>query len=242
LSRFVLVTRSEESIGELKDALAPHGIEVAAFPVLRDAPADDPAGWGAVATASDSLRFVALTSARAPVPFRRAAEARGLWPRLSRLPVAAVGPASARAAAEAGMSVTMTADAGAASLAAELAARLTPGATVLHPCGRDRRSELAQGLAGAGAGVLSVVVYAMEPTPFDELPALPTRPPLAVLLSSPRAARAYLAVCRACFHDVPHFAMGATTAAAARELGLEVVALTRPTPDALVEELCLICS
>ncbi len=241
MKRFVLVTRSEGTLDELRAALARHALEAVAYPVLTDAPTEDSEGWERVAVALGSLRMIAMTSARAADPFRRGALSRGLWPTLGALPVAAVGRATARAAEAAGLRVELTGNAGAAALAEELAARLERGA-VVHPCGRDRRGELAEGLRRAGHTVLPVVVYAMDPTPVTELPTLPAQPPVAVLLSSPRAARAYATATAGRFAGVPHLAMGATTAAAAVELGLAVFTLADPTPDALVEELCQICS
>lgn len=242
MSRFVLVTRSESTLDEIRAALAPHAIEAFAYPVLRDAPVEDSEGWDRVAATLGSLRVIAMTSARAAEPFRRGALSRGLWPTLATLPVAAVGRATARAAEAAGLRVELTGTAGAAALVGQLGARLEGGAAAVHPCGRDRRDELAEGLRRAGRAVIPVAVYAMDPTPAADLPELPTQPPLAVLLSSPRAARAYAAATSCRFAGVPHLAMGATTAAAAAELGLAVVTLPDPTPDALVEELCQICS
>lgn len=242
MSRFVLVTRTADSLGELRTVLARHGIDVLPFPVLREVPADDPTGWESLAAVLDSVRFVAVTSARAADPLRREAEARGLWPRIRRIPAVAVGRASARAAETIGLTVAITGVDGSAALAAELVTHLRRGDKVLHPCGRDRRDELAAGLGQAGVEVVPVVSYAMELTPPDELPVLPANAPVAVLLSSPRAARAYQAVCGGCFRGVPHLAMGASTAATARELGLEVVTLASPTPDSIMEELCQICS
>ncbi|MBI4917605.1 MAG: uroporphyrinogen-III synthase [Acidobacteria bacterium] len=239
MSRYVLVTRSEASLDEIRAALAPHAIEAFAYPVLRDAPIEDVEGWDRVAAALGSLRMIAMTSARAADPFRRGALSRGLWPTLGTLPVAAVGRATARAAEAVGLRVELTGNAGAAALVGELAARLVGGAAAVHPCGRDRRDELGEGLRRA---VVPVAVYAMDTTPVAELPELPAEPPLAVLLSSPRAARAYAAAAAGRFAGVPHLAMGATTAAAAAELGLAVATLAHPTPDALVEELCQICS
>jgi uroporphyrinogen-III synthase len=242
LSRFLLVTRSEATLDEIRAALAPHAIEALAYPVLRDAPIEDAEGWDRVAAAPGSLRMIAMTSARAADPFRRGALSRGLWPTLGTLPVAAVGRATARAAEAIGLRVELIGTAGAPALVAQLAARLEGDAAVVHPCGRDRRDELGEGLRRAGRAVIPVAVYAMDPTPLAELPDLPAQPPLAVLLSSPRAARAYAEATAGRFAGVPHLAMGATTAAAAAELGLAVRTLADPTPDALVEELCQICS
>jgi len=96
---------------------------------------------------------------------------------LSRLPVVAVGTATAEAARAAGLAVTITGDADAADAVAE--ARTNGLARLLHLAGRDRIDQ---------PGVRAITVYASDtlPIPVDAQARL--RAGL-VLLHSPRAAR-----------------------------------------------------
>ncbi|MFH1175844.1 MAG: hypothetical protein V1750_00440, partial [Acidobacteriota bacterium] len=84
-----------------------------------------------------------------------------------------------------------------------------------------------------------LAVYAMEETSSEALVSLPQEPPAAVLLTSPRAAAAYLRACGRRYAAAPHFAMGGTTEAAARELGINAPALAAPRVEYLLEEKCL---
>jgi uroporphyrinogen-III synthase len=235
----VLITRDEGELDSFRDALAPHGLVVLPFPVLREVAVDDAEGWQGAAEAVESLERVAFTSARAPGALRRAAAARGLAGRLLAIPAAVVGEATARAAAAAGFTVAEVGAAGGADLARMVASRCRRGAAVLHACAREHHAELAAVLVAGDIRVVSVVVYAMEAVSAAELKVVPEASLLAaVVLTSPRAAEAYLAACGTRLRGVPHLVMGPTTGARAHELGIDAVPLRRPTPAAVVEELC----
>jgi uroporphyrinogen-III synthase len=241
-TRWLLVTRADDELGEYREALAAAGLAVRGWPVLRWVPVADGADWPAVEAALPRLRAVAFTSPRAPAALRAAAAARRADAAVAALPAYAVGGATGRAAAAAGFALAGVGHVGGAALAGAVAARVGAGAAVLHACGREHRPDLATALAAAGVEVVELVVYAMEPAPPAALPPLPGRPPAAVLLTSPRAAEAYLAAAGPGLAGARHLAMGETTAAHARSLGLAVTALRRPSPDAVVEELCRTCS
>ena len=235
---WILATRTDEELAPLRSALAARGLRVVGYPVLREespyTPADD------LEHAMAQCALVAFTSRRAPAALRQAAPA--LWPALLRLPAAAVGPATAAAAAREGFRVEIVGESGGATLAPLLGARLPRGSTVLHPCGRDHREEFGRVLAASGFRVIPIVVYGMGETAPEDLPPLPAGVPRAVLLTSPRAALAYVRASGGRFARVPHLAVGTTTAAAAAEAGVEARALSRQTSEAIVEELCRICS
>jgi uroporphyrinogen-III synthase len=235
---WILATRPDEELAPLRSALAAKGFRVVGYPVLREEPPCAPAGDIESVVAQSA--FVAFTSRRAPAALRRVTAA--LWPALLRLPAATVGAATAAAARREGFRVEIVGDSGGGALAVMLAARLAPGSTVLHPCGRDHREELSLALARSGIRVHTIVVYAMDEAGTENLPALPEEPPRAVLLTSPRAARAYLRASGGRFAAVPHLALGATTAAAAVESGVAARSLPRRTSEAILEELCRICS
>ena len=239
---WVLVTRAEEDLDELREALGAVGFGVVPYPVLRPVPATDEPGWAAVRTARPRLRAVAFTSPRAPAALRAAPAARDLTGDQGEWPAYSVCGAPASAAAAAGLAVAAVGSGGGAELARVVAARLEGGASVLHACGRDHRRDLADALAAAGIELLEVIVYAMELTPRAELPALPAAAPAAVLLTSPRAAEAFAAAAGEELGGARLLAMGATTAAGARAAGLDVTVLRRPSSDAVVEELCQTCS
>ena len=239
---WVLVTRAEEDLDELREALGAVGFGVVPYPVLRPVPATDEPGWAAVRTARPRLRAVAFTSPRAPAALRAAAAARAPPGARGGGPGGAGGGAPARAPAAPGVAVGAGGSGGGAELARVVAARLEGGASVLHACGRDHRRDLADALAAAGIELLEVIVYAMELTPRAALPALPAAAPAAVLLTSPRAAEAFAAAAGEELGGARLLAMGATTAAGARAAGLDVTVLRRPSSDAVVEELCQTCS
>jgi uroporphyrinogen-III synthase len=239
---WVLVTRAEDEIGELTARLGPRGIAVVPYPVLTEVDHEDAAGWAAAEEHIAGLSWIVLTSARAPRAFRRVAQARGVWAGLLPLPGAAVGEATARAGRECGLDVRIVGGAGGRELASLLLAHLQPGDAVLHPCGRERRPELEEALAEGGVLPLPIAVYAMEPTPTAALPELPHDAPLAIVLTSPRAAESYLRAVGRRYADIPHLALGGTTSRAAGAAGLKSVVVARPTSEATVEEICRICS
>lgn len=239
---WVLLTRGPDRAAELAAPLEALGITVVPYPVLRERPVTGTEAWARAAATLDAVRWVVLTSPRAATAFAALDTGASTRRRVNALPVAAVGEATAEAARRQGWRVELTGEAGAADLAARLALRLAPGDAVLHLCGSEHRRELGESLAAAGVGVVTVPVYAMEEAHPATLPELPEGVPAAVVLSSPRATTAYLAATARRFAAAPHLAFGPTTARAAREAGLSVVTLRRPTPECIVEELCQICS
>lgn len=236
---WILATRGEDELAPLTAALAAQGVRVVGFPVLCEEPVREP--LTDLEAAIRGAVLVAFTSRRAPGLLRRAVPAEP-WSRLVRLPAAAVGPATAAAARREDFEVKFVGDAGGAALGAMLLEALRPGDAVVHPCGRERREELEQALGAGGIRVVPLVVYAMTEAAPESLPPLPDGRPLAVFLTSPRAARAYLRASGGRYSAVPHIALGPTTAAAAAEEGILASAPAFATTEAVVEELCRTCS
>ncbi|MEP0773098.1 MAG: uroporphyrinogen-III synthase [Acidobacteriota bacterium] len=235
---WVLVTRPAHELQALAGALADHGMEVVPYPVLQEVAAEDEPGWRRV---SDSLARIAalfVTSPRAPRHLAEQAQRRGLWPALAPLPTAAVGAATARACRQWGLHVEREGNTGGEALAREMVGNLHSGQAVLHPTGRHHREEAYNVFAAAGVDVCTVEVYDMLESEADALPPLPEAAPAAVLLTSPRAAEAYLRAAPPQLRRAPHFALGPTTATAAASLGVSPRTLSRPDPLLLVEELC----
>lgn len=236
---WVLITREAHDLPELLPWL-PDGLELAAFPVLRFAPWEDTPAWKNVISHLAELRVLAFTSRHAPRPFLEQAQRRGLDTAFSRLPVAAVGEGTARACREVGLAVAIVGNQGGLALAEAICHHFSPPAGVAFPCGKEHREELVNSLKAAGFLVVSIPVYAMEPTPATELPPLPEKEPLAVVLTSPRAAVRYWQLTQGRFSGVPHLAWGPTTAQEMHKLGLPFAVLPQPNPQGLKEALCRI--
>jgi len=238
MTRRVLITRTEADCGELQALVAPAGVVLVPYPVIRLEEVEDESGWAAVPPVdgpTGEIRLL-LASPRAAEPF--AAQARRREAEyLLRLPVAVVGEGTGRAARRAGLEVDLVGPGTGLGLAELLCDRLSPGTTLVFPCGHHRREELPSALEAAGHRVLPVEVYLMRATPADELQ-LPDPPADEVILTSPRAARLYLERVGGRPLPCPHLAMGPTTRAAAAALGVECRTPARPTVESLAEELC----
>lgn len=241
MSRFVLVTRHPAECREFQSMLAPAGLTVRPYPVLRLLEFADEEEWERVQAAAPAGRadaWLALASPRAPMRFAAVCRTRGAE-HLLRLPAAAVGEATARAAAEAGLRVELVGPGTGGGLGERMLGRLAPASVVVFVCGRDVRPELPVRLTGAGHTVLPLTVYRMEPTPPRELP--PLGPSLeAVVLTSPRAAELYLRGVGGLPLPCPHWAIGPTTRDAAAALGIDCHIPREPTLASLAEELCTI--
>ncbi|MDG2531034.1 uroporphyrinogen-III synthase [Caulobacter endophyticus] len=177
----VWITRASPGAEATAARLSALGLSPLVDPLLevRDLPwTVDLAGIGALA----------FTSRNGVAAFARTRPERGL-------PVFAVGAATADLAAEAGFSRIESADGDVAALAALIAAHRTgfEGA-VLHPAAAEPAGDLASPLAGAGIETRTIAVYesVVRAPSAETLAALESLH--AVLLHSPKAARALAAV------------------------------------------------
>lgn len=136
----------------------------------RSALALDAAGFDAALAPAFELR--PLVSAAPPGPFdavvvtsARAIEYAGpaALAEAASAPLFGVGERARAEAAMRGLAFAAEPAENAAALAADLFARLSPGAHVLYLAGRDRKSELEAALTAAGATVSTMEVYAAEP-------------------------------------------------------------------------------
>jgi uroporphyrinogen-III synthase len=239
MSRFVLITRHPSDCADLEALVKPSGITLRPYPVLRLEDVDDEIGWQTVmatANTNASERWLVLASPRAPSRFAEGCRRRGA-DHLLELPAAAVGTATAHAAAEAGFRVDLVGPGHGGGLAAQLVEHLEQPTTIIFACGRERRLELPKILEDADHTVLPVEVYRMRPTPPRELP--PLGPSLdAVVLTSPRSAGLYLDGVGGMPLPCPHWALGPTTRDAAAALGIDCAIPQEPTMESLAEELC----
>jgi len=244
--RRVLVTRAADQAGELCEALARLGAE----PVLRPLIGIEACGGPEVEAALDRLADfdgVVFASANAVRALARRARASGRAERWTRTPcrVYCVGPATARAALDAGLRIDLALPrgAGADELLAELARRESlAGRRLLLPRSDIGRRVLPDGLRAAGAEVEELVVYR---TVRPHVDAAALQRELceggldAVTLTSPSAVRHLVQdlspVARRALSDLALVAIGQTTADALAREGLPADAVAEGSD---VESLC----
>ncbi|MBB4618154.1 uroporphyrinogen-III synthase [Sphingomonas abaci] len=166
MTRPIAVLRPEPGNGRTADRLAALGLAVIRQPLFAVAPvawtAPDPTGFDALLlTSANAVRHAGI----AATP-------------LARLPVWAVGSATAAAARAAGLRVARTGTGGVAALVGDRGDR-----RLLHLAGRERQ---------AVPGVTAITVYAADPLPVAAA-AWAALSGSVALLHSPRAARALAA-------------------------------------------------
>jgi uroporphyrinogen-III synthase len=238
-----VITRDLDGALAYAEALSPLGLEVVAMPVTQTVPARDAA---ALARALDAGGYAAIVIASARAAHALAAS-RGHAP----LPeVWAVGPATARALAGAGIPAIQPASAhdGASLAQALLRERPVSGRRVLVPRAEDGRDELIAILTAAGVEVVDVVAYRTVSTPTDDPALVRGRELLAgdggvvCAVFAPSQVAALIALVgplgalRAVFA-----AIGETTAAALRDAGVETVGVAEtPTPEGLANAIAAV--
>ncbi len=232
-----MITREADAVARYAAALAPLGLEVIALPVTRTEAAGDPGALGR-AIAQGGYAAIVVASARAAAAVH-AARGDAALPE-----VWAVGPATARALAAAGIAAEVPPVARDARALAEalIARRALAGRRVLVPRAEDGRDEAIAILRAAGAEVEVVTAYRTVAAPGDA-PELAHG--LAVLRRGEGAVCAVFAPSQVEALDAlvavrgiaaPFVAIGATTAAALRAAGVAAVAVAdAPTPEGLAK-------
>ena len=226
---------TREDAARYAAVLAPLGLEVVALPVTRSEPARDPAVL-ARAIAQGGYAAVVVASARAAEALHAARGAHALpevW---------AVGPATARALAAAGIpaEVPPIARDGRALAEAMVAGRALAGRRVLVPRAEDGRDDAIEILRAAGADVDAITAYRTVAVAGDApelahgLAVLRDAAVCAVFAPSQVTALDALVPIRAITARL--VAIGQTTAAALREAGAAAVAVAAaPTPEGLAK-------
>lgn len=162
----VVTTRGASGDERLRTLLEAAGAEVLAWPTSEYPPPRDPRPLEAARARPDRFDWVVFTSARAVAAVGDGAEPRpGSPPPTPR--VAVVGPATARAAAEAGWAVAVEGRGpGARGLAGEVAATFPlVGARVLFPAASGAAPTVEEEFAALGARVTRVEAYRTVVTP-----------------------------------------------------------------------------
>jgi uroporphyrinogen III methyltransferase/synthase len=226
----VLVTRPREQAGELVAALREAGAEARVLPMIRVEPAGDAAQVAAVLGSLDEYDAVLFGSANAVRELVRRAAVLGVPLSGRRVRYLCVGPATARAAEDAGLPVAALPEArfDAEGLFDALAALLpVAGRRFLLPRAEGGRRTLAERITAAGGRAEALVLYrSVAP---DRDPA-PLRAALAagefdtLSFASPSAARNFAALldeeAREAVRRCVVAAIGPVTAEALAEEGL----------------------
>jgi uroporphyrinogen III methyltransferase/synthase len=236
----VLVTRAREQSAALTGRLREAGANVVHVPAIEIVPTDH-APLDAAIRALASYAWIVFTSSNTVTIFVKRLEAIGREADLGSTRVAAVGSATAAALRSAGLPVDLIPEQFVAESVVEaLACENINGKRVLLPQADIARETLANGLREAGAVVDAVVAYrTVVPDGIDSESVHALLDGVDVVtFASPSSVRNLVALAGGC---LPHFAVvciGPITAAAARDAGLNVVAVAEThTADCMVDTL-----
>lgn len=209
--RPLVVLRPEPGASRTASAARALGLEVRCHPLF----VPEPVAWDLPPGAYDALLVTSANAVR-------------LAGNIPRLPVHAVGEASAAAARNAGLNVVSVGDGGVEALLAELA----PNLRLLHLAGEERILPLMP-----RQQITSVTVYRMAPQP---LPSADLLLGAVVLVHSPAAGRrlAEVSVSR---EQVRVAAISSATAAACGSGWARLEAATEPTDAALLSLAAKLC-
>jgi uroporphyrinogen III methyltransferase/synthase len=157
----IVITRAREQAGQFRRLLEEAGGEVLEIPTIR---IDPPESWGPLDRAIsrlDEFQWLIFTSVNGVESFRQRLVASGMDPGvLARYRVAAIGPSTAEALNELGVSPEVVPDEyRAEALLEDLRAHIRAGDRVLLPRATETRDLLVKELGRLGADVAEVPAY-----------------------------------------------------------------------------------
>jgi len=244
--RRIAVTRAPEQAAELARLLAEHGAEVILCPLVAFEP---PLDWDPLDAALHRLGefdWLLFTSQNAVRFFEARRRELGIPLHWGRPRVAAVGPATAKAAREMGYGVGFVAKEATGRALAQGLAQSVARCTVLLPRSDYARYDLPEMLQAAGARVTDVVAYrtvAPAPDAQQALERIRAGEVDAVTLASPSAFERLaeqlgMPALAELTGRVALAALGPVTAEAIRQAGLPVAVVpAKPSAAAFVEAL-----
>ena len=227
--RHVLVTRAREQAPALSDRLRALGADVIELPTIEIVPTDQQRIEIAIEDlVRDQYHFVVLTSVNGVHALWQALRHRGVDARaFARVEIAAIGRETARALQQYGLIADHVPDEYSSAALLEILRRQDlPGRSILLARAAQGSQLLSAGLREARADVDDVPFYDVV-TPAADPPALAElkRGVDLITLTSPSTARALAELTRDVvdLHSTETICIGPVTAAAARELGFNVV-------------------
>jgi uroporphyrinogen-III synthase len=158
-NRRIVVTRAPEQAVELARILAEHGAEVLLCPLVAFEPPRDTAPLDAAIQRLGEFDWLLFSSQNAVRFFDERRRQVGVPFHWGRPRVAAVGPATAKAARDLGYAVGHVAQEPTSRGLAQTLADMVKGQSVLLPRSDRARRELPELLTSAGANVTDVIAY-----------------------------------------------------------------------------------
>jgi uroporphyrinogen-III synthase len=241
----ILITRTRHQASELATQLEALGATPILIPTIEIAPPTSFAALDAALTFLRTYDWLLFTSANAVEAFHRRAQLL----HLTQLPkhIAAIGPATLRAANEIGLTVDLIPPQYIAESLAESLLPEAPGKSFLLVRAAEARDTIPEALAAAGATVTIVEAYRNQ-LPPDSIPALqqlfasPENYPDAITFTSASTARNLCALLEAANLTLPPnitlASIGPITSEALRDLGHPpTIEAAEPTIPALVQSL-----
>lgn len=236
----ILVTRPRERAKVLCFLLEDEGAEVVALPLLEIAQPSDERPLQAAAEQLSRFEWILFASPAAVDTLTEAARRAGTYGALSKVKLGAVGPKTARALSDLGLTVEVEGPGG-EGLFQVLAPKLKPNDRVLLPTAEEGRRELQYLLESAQADVTRVVAYRSATAIDSEQVRTSIEIDFdALVFTSPRIAETFSATAgergQALLTFRPVVAIGPTTARALSELGARNVRIaSSPSEDAIAE-------
>ncbi len=241
----ILITRTRHQASDLAAQLEALGASAILIPTIEIAPPASFSALDAALTCLGTYDWLLFTSANAVEAFHRRAQ----FLRLTQLPqhIAAIGPATLRAANEIGLAVDLIPPQYLGESLAEALLPEAPGKSFLLVRAAEARDTIPEALTAAGATVTIAEAYRNQ-LPTDSIPAIqhlfsaPANYPDAITFTSASTARNLCALLEAANLTLPPSitlaSIGPITSETLRDLGHPpTIEAPEPTISALVQSL-----